>query len=99
MIGRVTNLQARMMKLFGLISKKELLKIITTLETEVETILEMTEDEEEASSEQKRNLVSYRPKDHSVVNNKRSITNRFLGSLALVSALIVSIYIPPLVCL
>jgi hypothetical protein len=57
----------------------------------------MTEDEEEANSEQKRNLVAYRQKDHTIVNNKRSITNRFLGSLVLVSLLIVCIYIPPLV--
>jgi hypothetical protein len=97
MIGRVTNLQTRMMKLFGLISKKELLKMITTLETEVETILEMTEDEEEANSEHKRNLVVYRQKDRTIVNNNRSITNRFLASLALVSVLIACIYIPPMV--
>jgi hypothetical protein len=41
MVMKVSSLQVKMMKIFGFVSKKELLKIITTIETEVETILEV----------------------------------------------------------
>jgi hypothetical protein len=59
----------------------------------------MTENEDEAENEQRRNLVAYRQKDRAVIKSRRSITIRYVGSLILTSLFIICIYIPPLVIL